>query len=340
MGEGSVRLAAPGAATGVGSMPGSDPGEAVAVAFDAVPELPFLPELPARGPGADMVGRAATVLADLHVDLQPSGWRLVDRPGGDERRGRAFLDHDLDALEERAAGYDGPLKLQVAGPWTLAAGLRLTRGEAALADRGARRDLADSLAEGLAAHVADVARRVPAARLVVQLDEPSLPDVLMGRVRSYSGFRTLGPVEDAEAEAALGRVVEAIASVGAPVLVHCCAAAVPLGLLRRAGAVGVSLDLGLVGETLDDDLGEALEAGVVLFAGVVPTSGAPLSDPATTVEPVRRLWRRLGLRPEAAAEQVVVTPTCGLAGVTPDRARGALRRCAEAAQVLVDDPEG
>ncbi|HSR24528.1 MAG TPA: methionine synthase [Candidatus Eisenbacteria bacterium] len=317
-------------------MPGTDPREAVAVALDAVPDLPFLPELPARGPGADMLGRAAALLEGLHVDLQPSGWRLVDRPGRDERRARSFLDEDLDALEERAAGYDGPVKLAVAGPWTLAAALRLTRGEAALSDHGARRDLVDSLAEGLGAHLRDVARRLPAARLVVQLDEPSLPNVLAGRVRTFSGYRTLAAVEAAEAQGALSRLVGAL---DAPVVVHCCAADVPVALLRAAGAAGISLDLRLAGERLDDPLGETLEAGGLLLAGVVPVTGG-LSDPAATVEPVRRLWRRLGLAPELASRQVVVTPTCGLAGATPDQARAALRRAAQAAQVLVDDPEG
>ena len=33
-----------GAATGVGSLPGTDPAEAVAVAFGEEPDLPFLPE--------------------------------------------------------------------------------------------------------------------------------------------------------------------------------------------------------------------------------------------------------------------------------------------------------
>jgi hypothetical protein len=85
--------------TGVGSMPGTDPHESAAVVHGEVPDLPHLVELPARGPGADMVGRTAALLTDLHVDLQPSGWRLVDRPGSDERRGLSYLSQDLDELE-------------------------------------------------------------------------------------------------------------------------------------------------------------------------------------------------------------------------------------------------
>lgn len=73
-------------ATGVGSLPGEDIDAALGLVFTELPDLPHLPELPGRGPGADMVGRTAGALADLHVDLQPSGWRLVSRAGIDERR--------------------------------------------------------------------------------------------------------------------------------------------------------------------------------------------------------------------------------------------------------------
>ena len=105
-----------GVATGVGSMPGTLAREAATLVFGELPELPHLVELPERGPGADLVGRGAGLLVDLHVDLQPSGWRLVDRAGLDERRAVSWLDEDLDALEEAAQGWTGPLKVQVAGP--------------------------------------------------------------------------------------------------------------------------------------------------------------------------------------------------------------------------------
>lgn len=309
------------------------------LAFGELPDLPFLPELPARGPGADLVGRAAALLVDLHVDLQPAGWRLVDRAGRDERRAVSLLGQDLDALEEVAGGYAGPLKVQVAGPWTLAASLELTRGDKVLSDRGAYRDLVASLAEGAARYVDDVRRRVPGASVLLQLDEPSLPAVLAGRLRTASGFGALRAVDEPVAEAALTAVAQAA---GVPLLVHCCAPDVPLGLLRRAGAAGVSLDLTLLeraGTRAQESLGEAVEAGTVLLAGVVPSADAVLSDPRTTVEPVRRMWRQLGLDAATALRQVVVTPTCGLAGASPQHARAALAACREAARALAEDPE-
>lgn len=339
---------APGAATGVGSLPGTDPREAAKLVIGELPDFPHVPELPARGPHAGLVGRGAAALVDLHVDLQPAGWRLVPRPGADERRARSALAEDLDAVEEAAAGHAGPLKAQLAGPWTLAAGLELERGERAVADPGAARDLVSSLAEGVAGHVADLRRRVPLASVIVQVDEPSLPAVLAGRLPTASGYGRLPAVDPAVAETGLAAVLFAATAAGAAAtVVHCCAGDVPLDLLRRVGADAVSVDAGLLGPGADEEVGEAVEAGVALFLGVVPAVEAAgparvaaVSDPAASVGGVRRLWRRLGFPAERLAATVVPTPTCGLAGASPAHARAALAVCRAAGRLLVDDPEG
>jgi methionine synthase II (cobalamin-independent) len=330
----------PGAATGVGSLPGTDPAEALRTVLGEVPDLAFLPELPDRGPGADLIGRGATFLVDLPVELAVSGWRFADRPGRALRRARDLLDRDLDTLAEVAEGYEGTLKIQAAGPWTLAAGIELPRGEKTVADHGAVADLTESLAEGLAAHVADVRRRVPGATVVLQLDEPSLPAVLAARVRTASGLRTLRAVEASVVSGGLRRVITAA---GVPVIVHSCAPDVPVALLRGAGAAGVSIDLSLW--DLDstpqlDVLGEHLDAGGALFAGVLPAVDSPLPDAGRVAEPVRRLGQRLGFTPDLLREQVVLTPACGLAGATERYAREVLARCRAGAKALADDPEG
>ncbi|MEU3348407.1 methionine synthase [Streptomyces sp. NPDC006700] len=326
-----------GAATGVGSMPGGDAREAVKTVTGTFEDFPFLPELPARGPGADMIGRTAGMLVELYARVEPSGWRLGDRPGRDTRRARSWLGEDLDALEEYTQGYEGALKVQAVGPWTLAAALELRNGESALSDPGACRDLAGSLAEGLRLHLAEVRRRVPGARLVLQLDEPSLTAVLRGQVRTASGYRTHRAVDRQIVEATLRDVLGAHAE--GPVVVHSCAPDVPLALLRRVGAAAVSLDVSLLTERDDEAIGEAVEAGTRLLAGVVPGTDGPLSDPAGSVMGVRTMWRRLGLRPELLAEAVTVTPACGLAGASPAYARRVLAHCVRAARSLADNPE-
>jgi methionine synthase II (cobalamin-independent) len=324
-------------------MPGTEIGESLALVTDVLAELPHLPELPARGPGSDLVGRGTGLLVDLHVDLQPSGWRLVPRPGRDEQRTRSRLGADLDDLEEATQGLTGPLKVQVAGPWTLAAALSTERGGQVLADTGACRDLAASLAEGVGAHVADLRRRVPGAQLLVQVDEPSLPTVLAGSLPTPSGLGRVAAVEWSAARAGLAEVLGAVERAGAVPLLHCCAGDVPLDLVAEAGAQAVSLDLTLLVDADEERLGTWVESGRVVLAGVVPAApvrAADLSDPGATVDVVRRWWRRLGQPAEGLATQVVLTPTCGLAGATPERAGAVLRHLVRAGRVLVDDPEG
>lgn len=325
-----------GTATGAGSYPGGDPAEALRIVLGELPELPHLPELPARGPGADLTGRTAGLLVDLPVRLEPSGWRFADRPGRDTLRSRDHLARDLDVLEAAAGGHEEPFKIQVCGPWTLAATIELRGGDRSLKDAGAVRDLVASLAEGVAAHVADVRRRLPAAEILLQLDEPGLPAVLAGTVPTASGFSRLAAIEEPVAQDALRTVIEAA---GAFPIVHCCARNVPYGLLRGAGAGAISLDLSLVPKRDDDAVGETIDAGTGLFLGAVPATDTVLPSLEATAEPVRELWRRLGFPPAQLGRQVVITPACGMAGASPRYVRDALERCRDTARMLHEAAE-
>jgi hypothetical protein len=333
----------PASATGTGSLPGTDPLEAMRLVFGELPGLPHLAELPGRGPGADLTGRTAALLVGLPVELTPGGWRFTARPGRDLRRAHGFLSADLDALEEVSGGYAGALKIQVCGPWTLAATIELIRSQnPVLADAGAVADLTASLAEGLAAHVAEVRKRVPGARVVVQLDEPALPAVIAGNVPTASGLNRLPVPETSDIETRLGSIISAAAAF---TVVHCCALSVPFGMIKGAGADGVGCDLGKLARTEEDGLAGAVEAGLAIIAGVVPAAGAPGAAEPPPAESAAReltaLWQRMGWPaardgsgPGGVAAQVVLAPACGMAGATPAYARAAMACCREAARLL------
>ncbi|USY21330.1 methionine synthase [Nocardiopsis exhalans] len=344
-------------ATGVGSWPGEEPDEAMRTIVGELPDLPHLPELPARGAGADMIGRAAGLLVDLPVEVQPTGWRVVDTPGRDLARAGSFLSYDLDALTEHLHAYEGPLKVQLAGPWTLAASIELRNGQRLVSDSGAHRDLAESHLEGTLAHIADVRGRVPGAQLIVQIDEPSLPSVLLGSLPTASGLGRVPAVDRIQVEAALRALFAAIAETGAVPAAHCCAAGVPIDLLRRSGARALSVNALLLERTHDEMVGTAVEDGIGLLLGTVPATDSPapapgaaagptgrpaadrgMSDPATIVDPVRELWNRLGFSPDLLSRAVVTTPACGLAGASPRHARAALKAARDGARVLRDEP--
>ncbi len=299
--------------------------------LDKVPDLPHLPELPSRGAGAALTGRGIAVLADLGADLQPAGWRLTDAAGVDQRRARSLLGQDLDTLEEVTQGelgadYGGSFKIQLVGPWTLAATVEKPRGDKVLSDYGARRDLAQALAEGVRVHVSDVRRRLPAATsLIVQLDEPALAAVLGGRVPTASGFGRHRVVHPPEASQLLGEVVAAVLEAGAEPWVHSCAQDTPLALLRGAGAVGLSVDLSVLSAADHDELGTALEAGETVSLGVVSPL-EPTRPPSQTqvTESVVRWLDMLGLDPVEVSDRLVLTPGCGLAGASRGWASEAL----------------
>ena len=206
----------------------------------------------------------------------------------------------------------------------------LPRGERAVADHGARRDLVGSLAEGLRAHIADVERLVPGAEVVVQVDEPALPAVLEGRLPTASGYGTLRAVDRSEVRDGLRAVLDAAGE--RTTLVHCCAGEVPVQLLRESGARGISLDTSLLDGARWEQVAEAVEAGVTLWAGAVPTSGG---DWRTARDRLVGAWQRIGL-PVSALADVVVTPTCGLAGASPSSAVAAVRTTTDLASALTD----
>ncbi len=327
--------AAPALASGLGSWPGTDIRTALREVSGILADghLPYLPELPARGPGADLIGRTAGLLVDLPVDLQPSGWRLVDRPGRDAARTAALWREDLDELAEAYDGYAGRLKLQVCGPWTLAAGLWLPRGERAVVDPGACRDLSESLRQGIEDHLRLVRRLVPGADLVLQLDEPSLPAILAGRLPTASGFGRLPAITRETAVANLRAVLPQ-----EDAIVHCCAADPPIALLRETGARALSLDVTLLGPRGWESVAVAVESGQILYAGAVPTSGPVDSKVAADI--VIGAWHTLGLDPQSLAS-VVVTPSCGLAGVpNPADAISRQRACLEVADRIGDVAAG
>jgi methionine synthase II (cobalamin-independent) len=341
-------------------MPGGNPLATARVVFDEVPDLQFLAELPGRGPGADMIGRAAALLVDIPVEVTPGGWRIADHPGRDMRRARSMLSSDLDAMEEVLNGYQGPLKIQLAGPWTLAATIEQPHSlKVALADPGLVNDIASSLAEGVKAHVAEVAKRVPGATLLVQFDEPSLPAVADGGIPSPSGLTRVREVDEEVLRAKLREVLDATR---AYTIVHCCAPGYPFEIISGAGADAVSFDLSLLRHRDYDQFAETVEGGLGVLIGALPTVGlardsarpsVPDSDggrraagrrdedaerarptPEGTANAVREVWQRIGLPPATCAGQVVITPACGLAGVSPEQARDALRWCREAGRIL------
>ncbi|WP_307433184.1 hypothetical protein [Pseudarthrobacter defluvii] len=326
-------------ATALGPWPGEDPLEAARIIRGELgsPHLPFLAELPDRGVGSDALGRTASLLEELAVDVQPHGWRLVDRPGKDMRRAVSALSTDLNVLADVAGAEDVPadeFKVQLVGPLSLAAGLYLHNGERALLDHGARRDIAASLAAGVVGYLTRVAAAVPGTRLVVQMDEPAVAAVLAGTIPTASGYRTLRAVAASEARESWRLVMDALRAAGAAdVVVSFPEIEAPIELALAAGADGVALPLKALTNRQWEMVAGAVEAGKQFWAGALDVSAGPLPRVADCVESVWTPWRQLGL-PAALLGAARVTPSAGLAGITPAQATAVLGRLTQVADGL------
>ncbi|MCV7078863.1 methionine synthase [Mycobacterium szulgai] len=326
-------------ATGIGSWPGvaARPAAEVVVG-ELAGALAHLVELPARGVGADMLGRAGALLIDVAIDTMPRGYRVVARPGAVTRRAVSLLDEDMDALEEawEIAGLRGSgrvVKVQAPGPVTLAAGLELANGHRAITDPGAVRDLAASLAEGVAAHRAALARRLDTP-VVVQFDEPSLPAALGGRLSGVTELSPVAPLDEAVAGALLDACVQAA---GADVVLHVCAPELPWNLLQRSAISAISVDAGTLRAADLESIAEFVESGRTVLLGVVATSAPERRPSAEEVAgAVLAVTDRLGFGRSALAGRIGVTPTCGLAGATSQWARTAIGLARKAAEGLAD----
>lgn len=329
------------AATGIGSWPGTSPRAAADVVVGELHQLPHLVELPARGIGADLIGRAGALLVDISIDTVPRGYRVAAGRSAVTRRAVSLLAEDVDAIEEawEKAGLRGTqrtVKVQAPGPITLAAQLELANGHRAITDPGALRDLAGSLAEGVAVHRAEIARRLECTA-VVQLDEPSLPAALAGRL---SGVTSLTPVHPVDESVAAGLLDDCVATIGSDVAIHSCAPGLPWAMLRRSTVGAVSFDLSTLTAGELDGVGEFLESGRTAMVGVVAAT-APERRPSAeeVAKSVVAVTDRLGFARTVLPEQIGVTPACGMAGATTQWARTAIELTQKAADAIAEDPE-
>lgn len=316
-------------ATALGSFSGTGMAATVSAVLGTFPDRAPLPELPDRGPHAAMFARTMCLLHDLPFDLQPAGWRLSLGPSLLARRARRTLLDDIDVTVENLQDWSGTLTVTTMGPWTLSACVDLPRGGRSIGDASARRDICQAWGSALAAHIAHV-RRVVGSPVAVQIDEPSLVQVLSGTIPDESGRRTLPPVDRHEVGQALHEAVDAAREAGGDiVVVHCCASGAPLELILDSGADAPSLDTATLSDSAWERLGQWCAEGGQAWVGLLPTDRMEAGK-AFISRQFDEACSRLGVD-DAARDRLVLTPACGLAGVERTVAWRALAELVEVA---------
>lgn len=276
--------------------------EAAAAAFSHLGEqLPPVPLGAHRAEdrwGADAIGRAVSLLTELHVDRASFGWRLTSAAGRDERLESSALSEAFDAIAEYGDGYTGQVQVSLPGPWTLVTALSLTSGAPVLGDLGARRDVIQAYAFGLAAFVDKLATL--GMQLVIRLVETRLHPVLTGTWPTVSGWATLPAIPETQVYAALQSTLRHLP----PVLLS-LPDFDPLPLqgkeitaaevVRNSGATAVSVPLDSLKAQGWEQLAMISEAGVGTWMGLPPAAGMRPKEVKHWLDRIMTPWNRIGM---------------------------------------------
>ncbi len=260
-----------GRATGIGSLPGTDIAEAQRVVLGELPDLPHLPELPARGPGCrhDRARRRRS-WSTCRSSSTPARWRVAaaarPRPAPRPRPAGA-RPRRADRAGRRATPARSRCRPPGRGRSPPRSSCRSAAGCCATTARSATSP--SRWPRGCARTSPTCARRLPgadgaaAARRAVAAGRAGRAGA--DRERASARYRVGGGADGGDRAARPWST-----AVGAPVVVHCCAPRRAAAAVPRAPAPPPSpLDLSTWSRTLDP-LGEAIDAGLGLFAGVAP----------------------------------------------------------------------
>jgi len=329
------------AATGIGSVPFTDPQETVALVLETLPQIPYWPQMVRLGYLEDMAAQAARGLPGLKVDEANRTVAMDPDLSREEALAQFYeivLSGDLTpfAFEAQDArgffallaavasqGSIGPaLKGQLSGPVTFAGVVKDAGGKPILYDR----ELTQAVCSGLARKVAWQAEkfRELGKEPIVFLDEPFL-----------TGFGSAYlPISKDEVAGILTQTLEeARGAAAGPITLgmHCCGNT-DWSLLLNAPIDILSFDSFGYFDSLrlyDQALAHYLDRGGWLAWGLVPTNEDFKPETADT------LWQRFQAQMNHLAEDVhrglkeilsqsLLTPACGTGYMSQDDARRVL----------------
>ena len=292
----------PGVATGIGSLPHTDARAAVEAVLRCLPDLPAVPQLPARDPREGLCAQWLGALPEVTIEVDGS----IVVSGASDAEPECLLDPDAHAgllafLDVTASLPVAPrrVKVQLTGPLTLGTALVQAGMPPARAFRRAA-----TVARAWSVVIEEqFAAALPGTGVLLFLDEPAL----------VHWRRDRGLIDR---ESAVDVLSGALAAAGCVTGVHVCGDG-DLALALEAGpqVVGVEVREELVLDTVP--IARFLDGDGWIAWGAVRTD-RPVGESADPH------WRRLatvwceltrrGCDPVPLRTRGMITPACGLAG--------------------------
>ncbi|AGL02992.1 hypothetical protein Desgi_3669 [Desulfoscipio gibsoniae DSM 7213] len=329
-----------GLATGIGSMPFGEPGPALQLIKQNMPNIPHWPQLPRRSGNEGFVHQFLDPLVRMGL-LEKRGDKVVfpvdnrDWPNrltefysiylaaesGDDEALKTFAFPPASAsgfyafMEDMQAGGTGTaryLKGHLAGPLTIGFQLKDERGRLAYYEDQLRDVLVKTLAMHARWQAAELAKTgLPA---IIFVDEPGV------RVYGSSSYITVTRemvISDLKA------VFAGIHIAGGLAGVHSCDA-IDWSVLYEANLEIVNLDAYQFGESLlpyVNEMNKYMEQGGAIAWGIVPTLDKAFDeDSDTLLARLEKLWAELeqrGMDRATLLRQSLITPACGTGLLEP-----------------------
>ncbi|WP_418790588.1 hypothetical protein [Phosphitispora sp. TUW77] len=333
-----------GLATGIGSVPHTDPDEAVKFIMSYFPEAPNWPQIPARGKQEGFINQFTRPLIELGIVVEKNEKQYFDTQQAQwgEKLARfyelylAAMDGDSQALEffkfpesaasgyyaftryleENGTGSARYLKGQISGPLTLGLAMTDQDRRAIYYNPQARDVLIKTLALQGLNQVKVLARFGLPVLLFV--DDPGL--YALGQ----SMYITL---KREEIIAELNSIYEAVQTVGALAGTHSCSG-MDWSLLFESKVDIISFDafeyFSTIASYMDEMKGFMARGGSLAW-GIVPTSAESVFE--LTVDSLKSLWEERvhylvekGIDRQLIFDQAIITPACGTGTVSIDTA--------------------
>ena len=316
----------------VGSMPQTEPKEALDVAGRCPTSIPTWPQLPKRSFKEAMVPQYSEGFPGVRVnEVDKKIWVQRDEELLNDMATfyEQIVSENIDALAmsddysgtlpmfiEKLKAGPGPLpfvKGQVTGPFTFGLGLNDNDGKAVWFDEQYR----DVVIKGITGKAQWLFRQLKpyAETIIIFFDEPIL---------SALGTAAYLSIRDEDVILYLNEVIGALQQEGAVVGVHCCGN-MDWGLLARTRLDIISFDAYFYGEKLalyPQQITDFLERGGRLAWGIVPTAEVETlhqESPESLRQKMAGLtaiFVRKGIPADRIRKQMLLTPSCGLGFLT------------------------
>jgi len=332
-------------ATGIGSLPITDPDKAAALSLSYLAEAPIWPQLPQKDFREHMDGQFSEALPGLRLDNVKKRFYFdtsVDLMPELEKFFERYIEKDYGYFrisEEYAAGFYAFLRALQKG---LPPRARFVKGHitgpltAGISFKdGTNRDiihndvLFDAVVKGLAMKAAWQIKELDrfGKPVIIFIDEPAMESL-------GSGFSAVSSEVVAEK---LNEIIDMVHELDGIAGIHCCGNA-DWPMLFNTKIDIINFDaFGYMDRVMlyPAEIKKFLDRGGALAWGVVPTGSFTGSETADQLfEILNSGMKRLesqGVKREALLRQCLITPSCGMGSLTLDKAEAILKLLREVA---------